>query len=371
MLEGAAYTSNQQAVFSQLQTIDQLTPEESTLINTIVLLPLPQAQFVLDQMSGEPYTHAVFAAESANQQFIKRLYTPLRDIITADPEMVDENYDACNDYLHDFWIDAGWDRCFVDGSKNAKGYKASGYDITLGAQLTFNRNWTAGAALSYQNQPVTYNIDGISRNCYGFGGLYAVYRPSDYYILGDLVFSFGRQKFKRRVDAGTLSYEPHGKPEIYQGNVYLEAGKDYECWIMLAQPFISVEAGYLRRSSIKEHSRASDLVNLSIDETSFATAHGSLGVHLSTQRFSRLAVAIDLAWRYRFTPLVNDIRGQFQNFGSEFHVEGVNISRNSLNGAISLSANVVDDLEIFVEATGQWWPRATAYNLFGGIMFSW
>lgn len=370
-LEASSYSSNQAVVSNQLQSINNLTAEESTLVLTIAGLPEAEAESILDQLSGEQYTHAIFAATLANQQFIKRLYTPLRDILTADPELVDANYDTCNDSLTDIWLDGGCNRCFVNGSQSAKGYKATGYAYTLGAQLTFNRDWTAGTAISYENQRVDYNLDGASRHRYFLGGVYAIYRPEAYYLLGDLAFSYGTQKFKRRINAGTLSYQLHGHPKTCQGTIYLEGGKDYVFGIMLAQPFIGVEAGYLRRTAVNEHSDYSPLADLSIKKGSFGATYSCLGVHFSTQRFSRLALALDLAWRCRLTPLDNCLRANFQNFGQEFTVKGVNNIRNNLEGAISLSGKVIEDIELFVEATCQWWPRAIGYNVFGGMMFSW
>ncbi len=370
-LSKVAATPNHTEVSNQLQTIAQPTASQGIILNTIASLPAPQAQLALDQLSGGQYSHVIAAAELSNQQFLQRLYDPLRPLITADPCYADTCYDPCADKGWGIWMDGGFDSTDIKGRHKHEGLSARGFDFTVGAQAVLNRDWTVGTALSYEKNHFHYHLGGVGRNYGVLGALYALYRPADYYILSDLIAGYSRQKLARRIELGNSSCHVHGSPEIWQATYYVEGGKDFTCCCLLLQPFLGLEAGYFRRQRITEYNQCNSLLNLAIDEKACGLGYSRLGVHLTTQRYYGIVLAVDLAWRCRLTTLDNDLKARFQGFGSSFNVNGLDVRRNSIDGALNLSATLANGWDVFIEASGQWWQRASFGSLLGGLEIDW
>ena len=366
-----AKTHNQVQVSDQLQTISNPTAQESIFLNALALSPDPQAQHVLDQLSARLYSDVIAAAELSNQQLIQRLYDPLRPLITQNPCCVDECNDPCADKGWALWVDGGFDRSCTNRHKKSEGFTSCGYDYTIGAQAVIDCDWTMGTALSYEKNYLHYHLGGRGKNYGVFGALYALYRPADYYILSDFIVGYNRQQVSRHIEPGNLSYHAWGYPELLQGAYYIEAGKDYAWNRLVLQPFLGLEADYFRRNHFTEHHHSNSFLDLSVDEKSYGTGFSRLGVHLTTQRRWGVILAVDLAWRYRFVSLDNDLRVRFPEFGSSFTVRGSEMRRNSIDGTLNLSATLADGWDVFIDASGQWWQRAYFYSLLGGLKIDW
>jgi len=83
------------------------------------------------------------------------------------------------------------------------------------------------------------------------------------------------------------------------------------------------------------------------------------------------SLAVDVAWQYRLTSLDHNIEESFSSFGSEFTIEGVPMSRNSVDGVVNFSYLIAHSWTIYAEAAGQRWSNDSSYSLLGGITFSW
>lgn len=359
-------TSNQRAVTDQLQTLVNPSVEEFSVLAALALLPENEQQRALQQLTAQPYANLLLSAELANHKFIQRIYNPLRLLVTSHPCCVSECYDYCN---FDTWFDAGWTHSHLKGNRNSRGFDVKGYEISLGSHVTVDNCWTIGLAGSYEKDHLRYQVGGKGRNNTYLGAVYTLFRPADFYFLGDVVFGYTQNKVKRHIDIGDFHFKARSRPNVYQGTAYLEAGRDFALDCFLFQPFIGVEGSYLRHDHINEH-RSNTLFAVNVRNRTYGTASSRLGLHLLTE-LSCFKFYVDAAWQYRLTSRHNDSRQQFRDFGDAFTIKGIPLDRSSLDAAINLSATVVDGWEIYTEAQGQFWRTASSYSILAGMNIGW
>lgn len=361
-----ALTSNQEHVAEQLASITSPTPDETAFLNTLAALPQSERVRVLDQLSGQPFTNLFLVAEDAAHQFIRRLYDPLRSLIENPccPECVWDKID------YTLWSQISGGRAFYEGDKNAKGYKSSGFELSLGGQATWINGLTVGTAASYEVTHQHYNIDSKGRNRTFLGGIYGLYRPLGWYCLGNLVGGHSCDLITRSVIAGDLHFHPQSKPIVSQATAYVEVGKDCGWRFLLLQPFIGLEYGYYQLGGFHEHK--GEPFNLQISKRSRNSFFTRLGVHF-TPLYDPCVFqfSIDLAWRYRCTSLGNNVRVNFQDFGNAFNVKGFSLHRNSIEATINYEKPIDNHWSFFVEVNGQAWLDAVSYSLAGGIFADW
>lgn len=357
------------AVGTELQKIQNPSEEEQKFLYQLATLPKESAELVFDSLSAEQYSNLIVAAEMSNEQFLQRLLNPIRPVLTSDPCCPDTCCNAARQGL--VWIDGGFQRSFLHGSVDAKGFKSKGYEMTVGAQAPLPADWLLGTAICYEHTLYDFNLNGSSHSNAIIAALYALYRPADYYFLTDFLYGYSKQKLQRSVEVGTKNYYVNGKPEVFQGTLYAEMGKDFRYCAFLFQPFLGLEGGYYKRTHVTEHSHKRFIAPAHIRESSRGMGHTRLGVHVSTESWCDCKASFDFAWRYRFTSLNNDMHARFQNFGGEYVIEGVKLKRNSFDGAIDITMKVCDCWSVYIEAAGQWWEKAAAYTLLTGTTISW
>jgi hypothetical protein len=79
--------ANARAVAGQLDNIANPTSLQNELLSDFLAFPTVDAlNLALDQSSGAQYALDPFVAEVANRQFLRRLYDPIRSLVTADSE---------------------------------------------------------------------------------------------------------------------------------------------------------------------------------------------------------------------------------------------------------------------------------------------
>ena len=355
-------TRNQRRIAMELQGIASPSAEEDLVLSELAILPLTDAQKALDQISAQQYGALIPFAELNNRKFIRRLYDPLRCLITR--------YCCCNDCCTPVttWAESGYERTSVQGTRNARGLRATGYQISAGAFSSPWSDWTIGVGGSYASDHLRYHVGGRGHNQSGLGALYALWRPENYYILGDLVAGYSNQRVRRPIHVGSIHFKKRSRPEVIQSTLYLEMGKDCCLSGLLLQPFAGVECGYFHRMRIHEKS---DFLSVHVVKKTEVTAHSRLGVHLTATGFSCLTLNVDVAWQYRFTSFKRRLRERFTTFGTPFSIDGLSYQRHSIDGAINLSYALGDAWEIYAVASAQGWQRASLYNLYGGVNFSW
>lgn len=374
LFSSIANTHNQKVVAAQLQSITNPTPAESAILDAFTVLAsspdtVESARLALSQMSGEQYTNTMISTTTASRQFIRRLYDPLRSIVSASQSSPCRYACECEtEFPVTTWMEIGGGRSFLSHDHNCSGYKMASYSFALGAQTTVADSWTFGVAGGYEHDRLDYNIGGSGTNNNGLLGFYGLYKPCGYYLLGDLAIDLNHSKVKRPIVIGDLRFNAHGSPKSVQESLYFEAGKDFGCNSLLLQPFIGLELDIYSSKQISEGG-ASPL-NLVVKKKNHVNAFSRLGVHLSTAN-ACWALSFDFAWQYRLTQLSNHLEERFHDFGNEFKVLGVNIPRNSLDAAANLSISLGCGWDLYAEASAERWSHACSYTFLGGLKYAW
>ncbi len=369
----AAETCNEMAAARQLDSIVNPNIDETAVLNTLINLPVDQVSHALAQIDGQQFTSQILLAEIGNRQFLRRLYDPVRTIISTIPN---EDQRACC-YLDgslppglDFWFEGGSNRTFLHGDHNVSGFNTDGYELVGGFQSPLDENWTVGIAGGYAFDHVHYNIGGSSKNTSYFAGAYALYRPCGYYLLGDAIYGQSDNKLKRKIDFGTISRTAHSKPKVYLGTLYAEVGKDLDWQFLLVQPFVGLEFDYAYRNHIKEH--GADSLDLIVHKKNVYSASSRLGLHITSQiQPYSTVVSLDLAWQYCFTSLQNHVHERFKDFGDSFKIHGPSGIRSSLDGTVNITTALNDTWSIYGELTGQRWQKVSTYTALGGVEAHW
>jgi len=120
----AAYSPNTVAVATQIDSIGGIiTPAQFNILNNLVSLSIPEASLALYEITGQQHTATSFVTELLNRQFVKRLYDPLRPLVTANPFCYDFSPPNPYDQGLDFWMDGSGGYYSMDGNINASGIK--------------------------------------------------------------------------------------------------------------------------------------------------------------------------------------------------------------------------------------------------------
>jgi autotransporter-associated beta strand repeat/autotransporter-associated beta strand repeat/autotransporter-associated beta strand repeat/autotransporter-associated beta strand repeat/autotransporter-associated beta strand repeat len=364
-----ALTYNQKQVAKQLATINSSSPPElQEILSQLISTTAADAGKSLSQMSAEQYTNVIMTAELANHQFIKRLFDPLRSIITTNPC---KKSPTCN-YIQPFdvWASISGGRTFIHGNDNARGFRLADYEISCGAQTTLQKCWTVGVAVSYERDILSYKVGGNGTCNTVLGAAYGLYRGKRFYALTDLTIGYSQDKVKRTIDVGDLHYKPRGNPKVYQQTIYTEVGTDFAFNNTLIQPFLGLEWGHYSFNKINE-SGGSPL-NVIVFSKARSNVYSRLGLHITSPPIRcGFSMGLDVAWNYRITSLGNNINVQFQDFGTAFNIQGLPLNRNSYEGILRFNQQILGNWEAFFEASCQGWDNSTAYSFVGGIKTSW
>jgi autotransporter-associated beta strand repeat/autotransporter-associated beta strand repeat/autotransporter-associated beta strand repeat/autotransporter-associated beta strand repeat len=364
-----ALTYNQKQVAKQLATLDNnASPELKAILVQLVTGTIEEARSSLSQMSAEQYTNVIMTAELANHQFIRRLYDPLRSIITTNPckKTVCCNYEQ----KFDVWSSVSGGRAYIHGNDNARGFRISDFEVSVGAQTTLPNRFTVGFAVSYEKDTLGYKVGGSGTCNTVLGAAYTLYRAKRFYALADIILGYSQNKMRRTIDVGNLHYKPHGNPKTYQGSIYTEVGTDFAFNNTLIQPFLGLEWGYYRFNGLTE-SGGSPL-NVFISSKGKSNAYSRVGMHITSPPIRcGFSMGLDLAWIYRLTSLENNITVQFQDFGTAFNIKGLPFNRNSFEGILRFNQPLFGNWDAFFEASCQGWNNSTAYSFIAGVKSTW
>lgn len=364
-------TSNQQLVANQLETISHESHAESDILKHLATLPLPTIQKVLSQMTGQQYTTLFTSTEIINRQFIRRLYDPLRPLISNPNSYEDEVYDLCSADGIDAWTEGSVNRSFLDGDKNTEGFKMSGYELSIGAQKRLDPLWTFGFGVCYAIDHFHYNVGGSGKTNTVLGAVYTLYRPANYYILADVTFGYATNDMHRRIKLDKEhDYILQSRPNISEVSFYGEAGIDWAFDDLLLQPFFGFEANRFKRSCIHEHGHKD--LELIYSGKTITNAYSRLGFHLTLpENCYDLSFAFDLAWQYRLTSCRNHLNVRFDDYGTPFDIAGVPDERNSMSMGFTVWSELIDGWTLYLEASGERWKRVSNYDLTCGLIFKW
>ena len=367
-----ASTCNELAVATQIENIlPNPTQEQAILINELVGLSALEVQAALDSLTGQQHTDDLLSTAVINRQFIRRLYDPIRSIITTTPCIMGTQSRCCNNDF-DFWVEAGGGYTYLNGNGNAHGFDLNSYEITCGIQDTFCSDWTVGLAGGYEYDQFLYKHKGKGSSKTMFAGMYGLYRPSSYYALFDIAYGGSDNVVDRPIDVGTVHYRVRSNPKISQLTCYGEIGIDFKFKNFLMQPFGGIEIGSYWRKRIVEHPVAPSTGGweLVVSKRDRTNVYSRLGLHMTANDLPyRFAISLDLAWVKRLTCGDNALTMRFVEFGSNFNINGVPLNGNSADGAITISTQLLEQLRVYLEASGEIWNKAATYNGLGGFEF--
>lgn len=325
-------------------------------------------QKALKQISAQQYTNLVLTSEFATRQFILTLFNPLRTILATNPC---KRFVPCQ-YVQNYetWASISGSQAFVHGNGRKKGLRVSGYEIAGGIQATIFYQWTLGAALSYERDHANFKLGGFGRQNTYLAAIYGLYRGKRFYALFDGISGYSRDHIRRRVEVDVVHFSPHANPRVGQKAVYGEIGTDFAIDNTLFQPFIGIEWGHYHYHGFRESGGFPFAVT--VKKNSLSTAYSYLGVHLVSPPLScNFSMSLDLAWRYRFNRLSNDIHAELQHFGTLFKVKPLFLNRNSFEGTVRFSQILSKNLELFFDAYVQGWDNSTLYRFLAGVKSTW
>lgn len=357
----AAKTCNQLGVAASLDELLNPNETQSLLISTIANLPLQQARIALESFSGFQYTQDVWMTEIATRRFLRRLYDPVRDLVSSCSSCI-----PCSEWTT--WLETGGRLTHLHG-KNAHKMKVNSYEVTGGIQKTFCHDFTFGLAGSYEHDQAKY-LNGKGNRKSEFIAAYGLYRPCFFYGLADLVYGHTSNRFRRTMHAGDLHFNAHSKPNLNTFAFYGEMGFDVDNEHFLIQPFLGVQAGKNWQKHINENN--ADGFGLSINKRDSSSVSSRLGLHLSQCNFWECVdTNLDFAWNHLWSDHKNSTKGRFRQFGEIFSICGNNLDRDSFDYALTLQTSPCDNLKAYLEFGGELWSGAHTFDLIGGINYSW
>lgn len=369
-IQSIAKTHNQEVIAIELDGITSPTEEQTLLLSEMVDLSPEEAREALDSLSGFQHTTDLFTTQVINRQFIRRLYDPLRSIVTTEPSCCPTECDPCCCGI-DTWLDIGGSFLHIANNSNARGVSSQGYNITGGVQKTFCQEWTFGIAGCYEQDFFHFKEStGSEHSSTWLVGLYGLYRPSCFYGLVDFVYGNSLNHLTRDIDVGTLSYSATSRPNTAQYTFYGEAGIDWNLDCVLVQPFFGLEVGNYRRNHVTES--FADGWGLVVNKRNRTLATTRLGAHITANNlFDQLSISLDLAWNCLVSQTKNKAHERFQEFGSAFDIYGTKLNANSVDYALTFTTPLADNFTGYIEASGESWSNANLFNIIGGITFCW
>lgn len=364
-----AETINQKQIAEQLASLGfNLPPELQKILQDFCPLNAFGVRNSLDQLSGIQFTTALLVADTANRQFTRRIFDPLRPMIVANP---------CAPYVYctykptfDLWASTTGGASFYQEDKKVKGFHVGDFAFTVGGQYQLYRQLTIGGAITVENDCLSYKVGGSAKNNATLVGFYSLYRPRGFYVFGDVNFGHHSFKIKRNIDLGQLHFKPKSTLGVNQVAGYLEIGTDFGLNAVLLQPFVAIEMGSARFDSFKEHTGSP--LDLAVKGKSWNNSASRIGVHLSSAPLlNGLSMAVDLSWNYRLGFQRNFIFEKFKDFGTQFKIKGISLQRNSFEANVFFSQQLNKCWTLYFEGNALGWQKAFAFNFTGGVLLTW
>ncbi|HEV8051235.1 MAG TPA: autotransporter domain-containing protein [Parachlamydiaceae bacterium] len=363
---------NQIQVAAQLEQLGfDISPDAQGILQEFTNLDINETRVALDQMSGEQFTSLALTTELSNRQFTRRIFDPLRILIATNP-CAPSVYCTYNQ-TYDVWSSISGGQSFFQGGRCSSGFNISDFEYTIGVQRQYFRDVTFGAAITFETGNLSYDIGGSGKNCTVLGGVYALYRPKNFYVLGNINLGGSSNRIKRSIDIGNLHFRPKTTIHSYQSSMYAEIGTDFGFNFVLLQPFVALDIGTSQVDKFSDSDSSGNYsFDLSVSGRSFANAATRLGVHLSSAPLKNgWSMALDFSWNYRFSSVSNSVHGSFKNFGDNFQIKGVHLQRNSLEVTVMLNQKINPRWDVFLEGNGFGWNNSFAYSVTAGLLYTW
>lgn len=369
-IANVAETPNQCAIATQLDGIIDPSTEQTLLLSELVDLSRNYAREALDSLSGYQHGADLISSQMINRQFIRRLYDPIRSIVTTEPCCCCNP--CCDCCCQDFagWLDVGGSFININNHGNDHGMTTNGYNLTAGVQTSFCNDMTFGVAASYEHDFLNFKRSGWERCNTWLFGVYGLYRPSCFYTLADFTYGNSSNHLKRKIHVGELEYTAKSNPDTYQYTVYGEAGVDINLCNVLFQPFFGFEAGSFHRK--RTHESYAGGWGLDVDKRNKCLTTTRLGMHVtSNDQCTWGNVSLDLAWNYLASGYKNHFKERFTQFGTPFCIDWTKLDRNSVDYTLTLVTRDYCNWQGWIEGSGESWKNANIFNVTAGVEYCW
>lgn len=370
----SAETYNERNVEFQLTNTGSSSSDLTNVVTSINSLSDSQQRNALNKLSGEQFANIIQINQVASQQFMRRMYDTVR---------FDSLGLQCGQNCDQFriWSAIGGGQATLRKSHHSKGFKLDNANFAVGVlkplNFCFLKSWlTVGAAVSYERDNIRFDQggkDNLGENWQG--ALYYMWNNCHFYSFSATILGNDFIRIKRPINFGTtpvttIHRRARSRARITQWTSYSEIGMNLNYNCLYFQPFLGIEYASYRRHALSEHHAHS--VSLHIRGKSVCATIGRAGVHLTMNLPCwNLLLSGDLAYRYRFNLHRETIRANFKECGSEYRVRGVRLTRNGVEGALNLSKCFCDCWQAYLEVAGEKWSRYSAWNVSGGLNFTW
>ena len=177
----SADTYNERHTQSQLNTLIRAEPTSALGISfeSISALPLSEQRSILNEFSGEQYANVIKINQVGSQQFMRRMYEPVR--YESLGLQCGQNCDQI-----EFWSAIGGGEAYQSKSHGAKGFRLGDFNVAFGAQKPLNFNFlnswlTVGVAGFYENDEIRFSQRGRATGNNWQGGFYYMWNNCHFY----------------------------------------------------------------------------------------------------------------------------------------------------------------------------------------------
>lgn len=353
-LLSSAKNEGETKLFNYLVSLSNPNTAQQSLINQIL-------ETSSSPINGEQYMDLMLLNNSISMHYVNAIYNPLREILAS----------SC-------YVNHGHSRVWGDisaiGSNYSKdiydnGWSSNGFNAALGIQSSLSIPLVVGATLFFEQNHINFNSVSSATVNSVMGGLYALYRPKSYYVLGSLNGGYSFQNIERKV----LDYQNKFNPGSGLSNLYIEAGKDFSNVFkpILLQPFAAINLSYNYWGNIDE----SGYLPINANSKNSFEAFTRLGVHLYTINSNDILIGMDLNWNYRVSSRINyrniTVAIPESNYSYNANIYGLNLARSSFEGAIFASKPINKNWKVYGEGSTRVWSHAIEGSILAGVAYNW
>ncbi len=369
-----ARTGNQREVARILDNNPHVHGDLLYVIQNLLKVPDCQIPYDLDQLSGQQYTSLFQFARLSTQRFLRNLFDPLLfsdsmyscDCCDDDCDPCDPCEEPCCWYNGlEIWQVSHYGRSFLDGNREARGYKSYNLDALLAVQQRLNDYVKIGVAAFYENDGINYNLNGDASVNSIQGALYGIYEDACIYSLADITFGYHHFNVTRKVHIHHVNRWPNGRPNVFDAGLYNEWGYTWEVTPCLnVQPFAGVEGAYYWYNEFSE--KGGDSINLAVRRKNKWVCDSRLGIRINAFLPCDIVFSTDIAWGHAYVKDNTKIKLHFEGVEEEFHIHGAKQKSNAVEGSIYIGARALD-MTLFAEADAMTTGNASSYSLMLGI----
>ncbi len=352
--------SNQFNVLNAFVSITNPNADQLVVLNTLAGLPPDQVANALDQVSGQQYTDYVEVGYNATNRFSNRLRMATRSRVVCSS--------CCgNDFF--FWADAGGGNSDYSGDSFAKGLTSNNYYFSGGIQALNDCGLTLGAAASYEKDELDFKLNAnADANIYR-AALYTSYSSCAGYALANLICGCDRFHMNRYIKFGSLNRLATSHGKVWSGTFYGELGLTNQIGCVASQQYIGADAGYYYQKKMTERGAVS--LDLNIDSTKNYRYDAIVGSRFQWRLPCTLSVELDLDYRHRFCDDRVHITTRLIDVDTPIKIKGFKVSKDGVEGSLTLIGTLCGDLQWYVRATGEVWSSYKDYGGTTGFIFHW